>query len=333
MTHSIRRAALWTSLLSLLASAATADPIDGKRLAFRDYGSSGKTALTFVSKDPDILVPAPGAVGDPSQAGFYIDVMTSSETVELHIPSGPGWRVRQGGRPLYMYKGPTVGNDDFVTFAIRDGGLKLRVRGMQFPESPVFEAMAIRLRLPTGAICSAFTSGTVRRDEDGVFAASAAPASVLSGCERSRIIDAINPCGHLPTCGGNCRGDGECAADATRYCVCVSPHQPCGDSAPACNGECPGGEACFTIIHPVALSCVCAPSEQIPCGADGGTYCPGGSSCQLVPLRFDDVYWTCIDDDAVCGEAGFGSCPPGKSCRLFGAPGPDVIWACLSGDF
>ncbi len=327
MSHPIR-AALLTSVLSLLAGAATAGPIDGKRLVFRDYGASGKTALTFVSKDPGILVPAPGALGDPSVAGFYFDVITSTETVELRIPGGPGWRVRDGVRPVYMYKGSIVGNDGSVTFVIRDGGLRLRMRGLQFAETSPFEAMAIRVRLPTGAICAAFIGGAVRRDENGVFAGSAATADVLASCQQTTIIDALTPCGLSgPQCGGNCPDDGACAGDRDGFCSCVSPHQPCGDSTPACNGECVGGGECFTINHPVESSCRCAPSGQVPCGATGGTYCPGGSSCQLVPFRFGLDYSACIDDDAVCGEPWFGFCPSGSQCRPL-LPPPDIMWSC-----
>jgi len=332
MSLSIRQAAVSTLLLSLLAGAAQAGPIYGKRLVFRDYGTAGKSALTFVAKDPGIVVSAPGVDGDPSQTGLYIDVITRTDTVELFIPGGPGWRVRQGQREVYMYKGSSVGNDDFVAFVIRDGGLKLRMRGLRLGETPPFEAVAIRVRLATDWSCAAFIGGSVRRNDGGIFAGSAAPAAALADCLETTINAALTPCGlSAPQCGGACPDAGECAFDIAVGCVCVSPHQPCGGTAPVCNGECDSGEECFTVNpdRPAFESCVCAPSGQIPCGATGGTYCPVGSSCQNLPGRpgLYDGFSACIDDSAVCGESGFGSCPSDSQCLP--SPPPDLTWSCL----
>jgi hypothetical protein len=36
-----------------------------------------------------------------------------------------------------------------------------------------------------------------------------------------------------------------CSTQDLSTCTCIDGAQPCGDTGPACNGQCPMGEECF----------------------------------------------------------------------------------------
>jgi len=134
------------------------------------------------------------------------------------------------------------------------------------------------------------------------------------------------------TCTGLCSGDARCGGDYyVNGCACVSPNQPCGDTAPVCNGQCPTGEECANIGGVPSPSCGCLPVGSTGCGAVypecGEGDCPAGTTC--LGTTFTCCGGVTIDGCACltgpppppCG----GTCPPGWQCVQFPGQGPMCI--------
>lgn len=277
---------------ALVAAASAADHVvGGKQLTLRRQGSGG--ALSLVLRDPSIPIPAPGSADDPSLAGMTVTLFgrASEEQASLAAAPGlgrPGWKVRATPRVTYTYTNPTaaVGSGSLASVTLRAGtGLTVRAKSPGLALAVPAGAVAVRIDMGATRVCALFDGDAVRRDQVGSFVARNADASGLTDCDDATLI-ALS-CEDSQSCGGTCPGDAVCAAQPSGEggCSCVSPHQPCGDTSPACNGECPVGEECSNLGGVLHTSCACMPAGSTACGG---------------------VYPSCGDGD----------CPPGRSCGI-----------------
>jgi hypothetical protein len=136
-------------------------------------------------------------------------------------------------------------------------------------------------------------------------------------CERPTCLE-----GSFPTdlCGGSCPPGSVCATQDLSTCTCVAGTQPCGTTAPVCNGVCPAGEACVSLGGLPLPGCGCVPLGSAPCGdaafpACRGD-CPSGSVCRARALDTPSGGGGCVCSppgpcDATCGGA---DCPTGFVC-------------------
>jgi hypothetical protein len=219
-------------------------------------------------------------------------------------------------------------------------GRRLRIRG---DAGLALDAAlgAVAIRVTTGSLrsCAVFDGESIRRDVAGTFFARDTSVPALLDCTDTTLLSAIGfGCGEAawPVCDDTCPGDGVCTSDVLGgSCRCVFPTQPCGGTAPACNGECPAGEQCFEIddfIPGPVNACACAPVGEPPCGATGQACdvggCPAGHECDLIPgAGIYDSQCVCVEPDATCGP-GYGDCPPDLECAFVG-PGAGGNYQCV----
>ena len=91
------------------------------------------------------------------------------------------------------------------------------------------------------------------------------------------------PCGDsFPACQGDCPAGESCTHGATA-CTCeTAPGTACGGTFPSCNGDCPSGEACAFETQ-VLSQCGCVPVGATPCANSSqpacGGQCSAGSTC------------------------------------------------------
>jgi hypothetical protein len=191
--------------------------------------------------------------------------------------------------------------------------------------------VAVRIDMGTTRVCALFDGDAVRRDETGRFVARDADASGLTSCDDDALAGLA--CEESLSCGGSCPGDAVCAGAAgVLGCRCVSPHQPCGDTGPLCNGECPTGEECASLGGFPEPSCGCLPTGSTPCGgvypSCGDGDCPSGTAC------YQDTFFCCGDISIpFCAclsepppEPCPAGCPDGWTCY---GPGPNFPPTCL----
>jgi len=109
--------------------------------------------------------------------------------------------------------------------------------------------------------------------------------------------------------------------------VCVGPTDPCGLTAPVCNGSCPTGETCTFFGTANTPNCGCIPDGSTACGGTPGVcggVCPSGEVCTTVfelPALGGDPLCTCATPGE-CGATGL-ECPPGFGCALI-PPDPPI---------
>jgi hypothetical protein len=252
-----------------------------------------------------VPIPTPGATDDPSLSGMVITLIGrgSHTTATLTAPPGvsrPGWSVRSAPRVSYAYAAPGLapGSASPIHVTLRTGsGLRIRAKSSGLVLAAPEGAVAVRIELGPTRVCALFDAPAVRRDQAGRFVARDADAAGLADCN-----------------------DGTLSAS------------PCGGTAPACDGECPSGEACGSLGGFPEPSCGCLPAGSTPCGtvypSCGDGDCPAGTSC------FADAF-TCCGDVVIpyCAclsepppEPCPGGCPPGWICTL---PAPGFQPFCL----
>jgi len=305
-------------------------PIDGKVLKITRTATGAR--LVFVSRDPALLFPLAEGADDPatgSPGGAVVEIFAQTEPPQtVSAPPGlgnPGWKVRDGAAPSYVYGSATpsvrkivLREDKLLKILSDDAGLALA--------APLG---GVAIRITTGSLrnCAVFPPATVRRDETGRFLARDASASAPSDCSDASLLAPLGlDCdskGDYPTCGGPCPAGTSCAAGPGNTCACVAPPQPCGDSEPSCNGTCPSGEECATILDgpPIGTSCVCTPIGVTPCGAvspdscdNGVGACPASETCQFFRVDPGIYVCACFDPNQPCGN-GPGYCPPDSQCE------------------
>jgi hypothetical protein len=137
------------------------------------------------------------------------------------------------------------------------------------------------------------------------------------------------PCGITPDfqCAGGCPPGAFCQPTPDfMNCHCVSPSQPCGETAPVCNGSCPADEHCAAFGMIPFVYCGCIPIGSPQCGSPGvpvcGGACPTGTECNVVfspPALGGQPFCDCTPP-GLCGSSG-GECPNGLGCaQLEGSP-------------
>jgi hypothetical protein len=182
-------------------------------------------------------------------------------------------------------------------------------------------AVAVIVEMGETRLCAVFDGEAIRRDEANFFVGRKAPTPSIATCDVDALLGI--PCETSETCSGVCAGGAECGGEPLVGCQCVSPDQPCGDTAPVCNGECPVGEECSNTGGVPYSSCACLPAGSTGCGTVdpvcGDGDCPAGLECNLTTF-------TC------CGGFTFEACgctsgPPDPPC---GGTCPDT-WQCLIG--
>lgn len=333
------------ALLALLAAPARAadHPVSGRMLAVRAHPAGA--FVKFATKDPAFPFPTEGGQNDPAEVGITLEVFTAGEgAATASAPPGlgaPGWKVIAGSLRTYRYASGAFGRGDLQKVLLRDGRL-VRLRGrVGLPLDVALGAVAVRVTRGFERACALFDVASVNKDNPGRFVARNAPAPALSDCSDDSLLVALGfdcPLGPGLACGGTCPGGGVCAPDVLGGpCRCNFPTQPCGVTAPVCNGACPPGDACWPMDNLIPGStndCQCAPEGIPPCGATGlscgAGACPDGSVCTAVPgAGIYDGYCACLEPETPCGP-GFGVCPPDLQC-LFLPPGGHQCLPTLCG--
>jgi hypothetical protein len=320
-------------------------PISGHRVKLMTTSSGAR--VVFVSKDAAVPFPAVGSGDDPTGVGMIVEVFTAVASPHpMSVPSGaghPGWRVSQGSTAAYRYRNPAAGTGiEPIRRVTLAQGRALRLAGVDPGLALVEPLGAVAIRVTVGSLrsCALFDGASVRMDVAGRFSARDASAPAVPDCDDATLLSAVGlDCGDSPwpECGGVCPGDGVCAPDVLGGpCRCISPTQPCGETAPLCSGVCPAGEQCYPLddFFPGTVNaCACAPIGEPPCGTSGlacdATTCPPGLECTFVPpiTPIYDGQCSCLDPGATCGP-GFGTCPPDLECIFF-PPGAGGSYSCL----
>lgn len=316
----------------LAAKSFAADqPLAGKTLSLKRSASS--QVLKLELRDAGIAAPVPGTADDPSLHGLSLQLFGRAlqEMETLAVPAGPGWTVRSASPIRYTYRNPMApsGPSPIRTLVYRAGkGVKLVARQVGLDVSAPQGAVGVLVRTGGAQVCGLFDPPSVKRDVAGLFSArnADAPASCASGALFA------TPCGEGAYCDGSPCADPNavCSSDLGNGCVCISGAQPCGDTAPACNGECPAGEACSDVGGVPYPSCACLPAGSTGCGTVGTCSdgdCPAGLGCYTQTF-------TCCGGFTItgCGCASGpppppcgGPCPPGSICA---GPVPGFPQAC-----
>jgi hypothetical protein len=322
---------VWATLLVGRDACWAADvPVMGTKVVLKRSASGEK--LVLLVRDAALAVPAPGDPSDPAQnSGLAVALIARIAPWQqpvLFAPSGfgtPGWsaRAHAAGRYVYRNSEAPAGPSSVRRVRFDAKGLKIVARGIGLALAEPQEAVAVIVAMGEARACTVFEGDTVRRDQPGVFIARHAPAPTVTDC---LDIDALlaPPCEISETCGGVCPGNGVCGGNPILGCVCASPDQPCGDTAPVCNGECPAGEECANIGGVPSPSCGCLPAGSTGCGTVdpvcGDGDCPDGLTCQLTTFE-------------CCGGVSLSACgcgttdPPDPPC---GGTCPDS-WQCVIG--
>jgi hypothetical protein len=111
-------------------------PVTGAKLVLK-RNSKGRETLTFVSKDPNVYVPAFGGPDDPTLVDTQIEVYSPPETsslFEIVIPAGlgnPGWQTKLTPTATYLFKNSSAPSGISVVklLKLRAGkGLKIVAR-------------------------------------------------------------------------------------------------------------------------------------------------------------------------------------------------------------
>ncbi len=316
-------------VLGLVSQHAVADSqvIEGKTLRLRT--TSNGVSLVFKSKDPNAVFPTIGGANDPSVVGLNVEVFTASQpSTSDSAPAGAEWTSKTGNVDKYVYRGTSP----FRRVVLREGRV-IALRGvdvsadMSAPLGPV----AIRISSGLDTNCAFFDAGTIRKDLPGKFVARGPSATVLADCSDNTIAIALGiACSSSGggVCGGDCGPGGVCTEDFSG-CLCVFDTDPCGDTAPVCNGVCPTGEECVEIDSGLPFaSCTCTPIGVTACGEPGdptcGGACPVGDVCETLLGKFGE-FCSCLDPAATCGGSTPGPCPAGFTCAFLPNTGP---WTC-----
>jgi len=305
-------------------AAAAQQPIaaDSLRLRRDDRG----TRILFISRDAAALFPAIGSPDDPSsgRGGLILEIFTQGGVVAIQAPwneTAPRWKVFDARVDHFAYRDPDAPSNlsQVRRGALREGRL-VRIRGIADPLASDGPLGPVAVRVTTGSLrnCALFGAATIRRDTPSSFFAVDAPSDALADCSDETLSAAVGlGCEDSASCGGVCPGEGRCGFDLfASVCRCVFPTDPCGDTAPICNGSCAAGEECVPIVGYATDDCVCTPIGVTPCGAHGQhptceVACPDGNECLPYRGKFNS---SCgCGDDRTCEEGGL-RCPAGLEC-------------------
>lgn len=318
---------LITALGSATVALALDQPITGHRLQLKQAGSRLK--VVFASKDPGFLFPPVGGPDDPVTNGMTVEIIPATvPSVALLAGSGlgrPGWKVSDGAVPRYQYKTSAFALAGVTGVTLQQGKqikVTAKLNDLTLPGN--VGPVAVRITIGSLRSCALFTGGSIRKDVDGSFLASAAPAPSIADCTDESLGVPNCGVGSSATCGGPCAGDGVCTAYAGG-CRCVSPTASCGETYPTCNGACGAGEECFA-SSPGSSGCVCLPAGSTACGFTGpptcGGDCASGNVC--VPTfgtssfqSVESFSCTCASPEP-CGSPNGLVCPNGFGCGLAG---------------
>lgn len=245
--------------------------------------------------------------------------------------STPGWSSAPGAYRFYNKDAPS-GISPVRKLKLTEGrSLKIVSRGAGL--QPTGSLGSIVLRVTSGSVrtCMLFDASTLVKEDATRFLAKNAVAGILADCSDAELGI---PCQLDPTtfnCIGGCGGDGVCALTDpfSSTCSCVDPTDPCGGTAPVCNGTCPSGEFCGSFGGGFSVGCGCIPDGEAVCGGIPGVCggsCPSGSVCGTsfgLPVFGDGPFCSC-GGPGDCGGIGGGiTCPPGFGCG--GLPGGGVF--------
>lgn len=305
-------------------------PISARLLSIRAHPAGAE--VKFASKDPAFPFPNVGSPGDPAITGLDVEILTAGEgaaTLRASPGTGtPGWTLG-GSVGTYRYRTGGPARSGEIQRVLLRSARVLRAHGrVGLPMETPAGSAAIRVHMGLLRACALFAGPSVRKDNPGRFVGRGAQASALSDCSDQTILAALGfdcSSSYGIVCGGSCPGGGVCAPDVVGGpCRCNFQTQPCGGTAPVCNGACPTGEQCWSIngfIPGPSDQCLCAPTGTPPCGTSGlscteGT-CPDGLVCGGQPgIGFYDPHCACVEPDAPCGPR-FGVCPPDMQCVPF----------------
>ena len=302
------------AVLSLAEIATAVDvPIDAELLKLRDTESG--TAVTFLSRDPDVPFPAPGSAEDPTTASgrLSLDLFTQSRLpIHVELPTAvgtPGWQFVDAKIDRYLFRngGAPDAFSALRRVLVRQGRV-LQATGFfsGLSHRTPLGASAVRIQMGANRVCAAFLPSEVRRDDSERYLARGAVAASLGDCSDAAIAAAIQ--GRTPT-------------PSPGWTPSPQPTlMPCGGSPelPQCNGDCPAGEICGAALYPEP-ACGCVPAS-VPCEdatwpTCGGT-CPEGGICSI---EYPYASCRCIFASEPCGvptRAAAVSVRPERSARL-----------------
>ncbi len=314
------------------AAWAADQPLPGDRLVAAKGASREK--LVVVLQHPSIGVPEPGGLDDPLSAGLHVQLfaLDGQDGAELVAPPGAGWTARTGDTTRYTYKNRSApgGPSPIRSIKIVEGkSIRIVARAAGLALAGPQTAVGVRVEMGTTRLCAVFDGDSVRRDRAGRFVARDADAPTFAECNDEALYGI--PCSETSTCGGVCSGDGECGGSEELGCFCASPSDPCGETHPVCNGQCPTGEECGPIVGAPFTTCGCLPIGSTACGdvypTCGDGDCPEGSDCYATDFTccggLSIEYCACLTEPPTdpCG-----GCPQGFQCL---APSPQDPYSCI----
>ena len=314
--------ALSIGLATPTLAAAADQPISGHSLVLK-RAANGLEKLTFASKDPATLFPAIGGPDDPTTNGATIELFSPDfPTVTFTVPSGagvPGWTSKVATYSSYNYIDKFAGDGTPVSkVQLKQSKiLKLTSKSVGFPLNGPTGPIGIRVTIGSLRSCALFIAATIKKDQANSFRAGAAvaPADCADATLGAYDPGACENGSFGSGCGGNCPPGAVCGTQDLSSCVCISETQPCGTTAPVCNGECPVGEECLPIGGYPLPNCGCLPAGSTACG-DGQCSgdCPVGQECNHI---YFPTYDSChCGPPGSCGTGG-DDCPPGYSCGVY----------------
>lgn len=315
-------------VLPMASANALDQPVSGQSLSLKRSGS-GREKLQFASKDPAVLFPPIGGADDPTTNGATIELFSPDfpTTVTFNVPAGagvPGWTAKMATYSSYKYVDKLAGGVTPISLVQLKQGKMLKLAGKStgFPLNGATGPIGIRITIGSLRTCALFTADTIKKDGIAIFRADKAPAP--ADCDDA-TLGAYDP-GACETgsigagCGGTCPPGGVCTTQDLSSCTCVFDTDPCGETAPVCNGECPVGEECRATGGFVLNECRCLPTGSTPCnhgngpsGTCGGD-CPAGEECNHIVYPSWDVCG--CGPPGPCGSGGGDDCPPGTTCNV-----------------
>lgn len=317
-------------------------PISAAELVLK-RSASGKETLQFRSKDPAFLFPAIGSAADPvsgTPGGATIELFSQDGSeATLSIPAGagkPGWTTK-ASPPIsfkFMNSFAPGGISPVRNALLRQGKLlTLKANAIGLPLLGPQGTVGIRITTGTLRSCALFDAATIKRDTASVFVARNAIAANLSDCSDASFGGSTCGAGDSccngsfigDQCGGTCPPGSACGTRDLDTCLCISSAQPCGDTSPVCNGECPVGEECLTGGGFPLPSCVCLPTGSTACSKfECGGACPTGQECNFFEISTPGASGCVCGPPGPCGSGG-DDCPAGFHCAF----GPGIGPLCL----
>lgn len=302
-----------SSLLSALViatcvtpAAAYDQPISATKLDVKNVG--GKQQLTFLSKDAAALFGVPGSADDPTVSGALVEILSSAEpSASFFAPTGD-WAddAALKRRYLYINRFAPYGSAIRKLHMKEDKMVQVLAKASGLTLATPTTRVAVRITMGALRNCAVFESATFRRNEPGRLLAMKAPVPPIADCSDASLL------GTAPAC---------------------------GESAPACDGPCPGTASCVAVSGPGGSGCACLPScgngfvyigpnpEGFPPGCYpnlcSGTYptcggpCGSGGTCYPFNAA-DGAFTNCLcATPAACNAGGF-ECAPGDVCYING---------------